>query len=430
VSGLQAGIAALRAGDLPGAIAGFEAALAAGEEPVAAAHNLGVARSQAGDAAGAAEAFAQAVAADAGFAPGWAALGLLRARAGALFAAEDALRRAHALDPQPDVAANLGAVLREQGRPADAAAVLYPALKDAGTHPIGWNTLGAALQDLGDLPTAAGCFQRAAQQDPRNPVPLVNLHGAVFDDRDPAAARRCLEHAAQVAPTDPATRFHLGCVWGLLSPDAATRHHATLPPDAVAWRDSWGFVLAARDADTRLFGTTAAGLRFAAGLADVDGLVLELGVRFGTTLSLLHQAVDQPVHGFDTFEGLPEAWHTLPAGAYSTGGRVPDLGPGVSLHRGLFADTLPGFLADHPGPVRLAHVDCDLYSATATALEALAPRIVPGTVLVFDEYLMNPRWREDEHKALVEVGRRHGWTWRYAAFSLLAHQAVVQITAT
>ena len=162
----------------------------------------------------------------------------------------------------------------------------------------------------------------------------------------------------------------------------------------------------------------------------------------GTSINLtavyrdeLARSIDVPassvkVVGFDTFEGLPEAWHSLPAGAYSTGGRVPDMGEGVTLHRGLFSQTLPPFLDGHDGALRLAHIDCDLYSATETALEALAPRVTPGTVLVFDEYLMNPRWREDEHRALVEVGKRHGWTWRYAAFSLLAHQAVVQVTET
>ncbi|MEC7947006.1 MAG: class I SAM-dependent methyltransferase [Myxococcota bacterium] len=429
MSALASGLAAMQAGDIAGAVRAFESALAAGEEPVAAAHNLGVARARTGDRDGAEAAFLQAVAADGAFAPAWAALGLLRAQAGVLFAAEDALRTALAQSPDVDVAANLGAVLREQGRPSEAAAVLYPALKSAGTHPIGWNTLGAALQDLGDLPTAAGCFQRAAQQDPRNPVPLVNLHGAIYDDQDPASARRCLEHAAEVAPTDPATRFHLGCLWGLEAPGAAARHHAVLPAEAAAWRDSWRFVLAARDDRTRFFGTTAAGLRFAASIAREAGLVVELGVRFGTTLSLLRNAVGHPVHGFDTFEGLPEAWHSLPAGSYSTGGQVPGLGPGVELHRGLFADTLPPFLADHAGPLRLAHVDCDLYSAAAGALEMLAPRVIPGTVLVFDEYLMNARWREDEHRALVEVGQRHGWSWRYAAFSMLAHQAVVEVTA-
>ena len=76
-----------------------------------------------------------------------------------------------------------------------------------------------------------------------------------------------------------------------------------------------------------------------------------------------------------------------------------------------------------------AHVDCDLYESTAEALRALA-LIVPGTVLLFDEYLMNPHWQSDEHKALVEVGTALGWTWRYAAFSLFSHQAVVVVTGS
>ena len=52
----------------------------------------------------------------------------------------------------------------------------------------------------------------------------------------------------------------------------------------------------------------------------------------------------------------------------------------VRLHRGLFEDTLPRFLADATGgggggaplpPLALANVDCDLYSSTATVLAAL-----------------------------------------------------------
>ena len=56
--------------------------------------------------------------------------------------------------------------------------------------------------------------------------------------------------------------------------------------------------------------------------------------------------------------------------------------PRVRLHRGLFEDTLPRFLADATGgggggggaplpPLALANVDCDLYSSTATVFAAL-----------------------------------------------------------
>ncbi len=356
--------------------------------------------------------------------------GLELARAGRLFAAEARLKEALARSKHADVAANLAAVYQLQGRPDAGAALLRSHLSQLGAHPIGWNTLGVCLLDQGLLPEAAGCFRRASEQDPHAVLPLVHLHSALFDDRDTSASRAALEAAAQVDLQDPTVRFHLGVIWGLLAPAAADRHHAVLPPDASAWRSSWRFVLEKRDADTRFFGNTASTLRYAAALATIPGNVVELGVRFGTSTRLLHSATDLPVHGFDTFAGLPTAWHTVPAGAYSTAGRVPDLGPGIVLHRGLFSDTLPEWAARNPDPIRLLHVDCDLYESTAEALECLAPLVHPGTVMLFDEYLMNPHWPDDEHKALVEVGHARGWSWRYAGFSLFSHQAVVVITGT
>jgi tetratricopeptide (TPR) repeat protein len=358
--------------------------------------------------------------------------GLDHARAGRLFAAEAALRAALAARPTADLAANLAAnlagVLQQQGRPAEACAALYPHLKAGAPHPVGWNTLGVALLDLGDLEAAAGCFARAHAQDPTAVLPLVHLHAALFDDQAPGPAREALERAAALDRLHPPSRFHLGVLWGLLAPAAAERHHALLPPEAAAWRDAWAFALAHRDPGTRFFASTAATLRHAAALAPPEGFVVELGVRFGTTARLLQAATGAEVHGFDTFEGLPEAWHTVPAGAYSTGGQVPELGPQVHLHRGRFAHTVPPFAAAQPGPARLIHVDCDLYASTLEGLEPLVPHLRPGTVLLFDEYLMNPNWREDEHAALVELGARHGLRWRYAAFSFFSHQAAVVIT--
>lgn len=425
--GLREALACHQRGDLDGAITGYRAAIAAGEHADAASYNLGVALSQRGDPAAAEQAFRDCIELDPDFSQARDSLGLLLARTGRLFEAEEHLLHALAVKPSLDTAANLGAVFQQQGRPEACFGTLYPYLKAGAHHPVGWNTLGAALMDKGDLPSAAGCFQRAYRQDPRNPAPLINLHAAVFDDRDPTAARRCLEQAHDVAPDNPQVSFFLGMMWGLIAPEAAEAHHRRLPPEASAWRDSWSFCLANKDARTRFFGATAATLRYTASLASLSGLVVELGVRFGTTLEILHSACGQDVHGFDTFTGLPEAWHGVPAGAYSTGGRQPALGEGRRLHPGLFAESLPPFLAEHEGAARLIHVDCDLYSATVDGLEALVPRIHPGTVIVFDEYLMNPKWREDEHRAFFEVARRHGWQWRYAAFSLFSHQAVVVI---
>lgn len=356
--------------------------------------------------------------------------GLAHARSGRLFEAEERLLVALSETGHPDVAANLAAVYQLQGRPDKGTQILRAHLPAGSTHPVGWNTLGVCQLDQGDQHAAGASFRLAAEQAPGSVLPLIHLHAVLFDDRDTARSRAALDAAARIDRNNPTVRFHLGALWGLLAPAAAERHHAVLPAEAAAWTRSWQFVLEHRDAETRFFATTAATLRFAASIAALDGTVAELGVRFGTSTRLLRDATQQGVHGFDTFAGLPIAWHTVPAGAYSTGGAIPELGSEIVLHKGLFSETLPPWTEHHSAPLRLLHVDCDLYESTAEALRILAPRVRPGTVILFDEYLMNPRWEDDEHRALVEVGTEHGWAWRYAAFSLFSHQAVVVVTGT
>ena len=93
------------------------------------------------------------------------------------------------------------------------------------------------------------------------------------------------------------------------------------------------------------------------------------------------------MHGFDSFEGLPEAWHNEPKGSYSTKGVIPSVQENVVLHNGWFEDSLPGFVEKYQAPVRFINTDCDIYSSTKTVLELLAKQITPGTVIVFDEYI-------------------------------------------
>ena len=140
----------------------------------------------------------------------------------------------------------------------------------------------------------------------------------------------------------------------------------------------------------------------------VKGLVLEFGVAGGQSVNYIAGALpDERVHGFDSFEGLPEAWTaTYQKGHFAQ--NLPEVRDNVELHVGWFDRSLPAFLAKHPGPISYLHVDCDLYSSSATIFGLLEDRIVPGTVIVFDEYFNYPTWREHEHKAFREfVDRRH-----------------------
>lgn len=65
--------------------------------------------------------------------------------------------------------------------------------------------------------------------------------------------------------------------------------------------------------------------------------------------------------------------------------------PRILLVDGDIEQTVPRFVEEQPGlRISLLHIDCDLYRPTRTALEALWPRVVPGGMLIFDDYGVRP----------------------------------------
>jgi Macrocin-O-methyltransferase (TylF) len=164
-----------------------------------------------------------------------------------------------------------------------------------------------------------------------------------------------------------------------------------------------------------------------------QGLVCEFGVGSGRSLRMTQEILplDIEIHGFDTFTGLPKAWGSEPAGAYSTGGIVPNMEGEVYFHKGLFSDTISPFLKELGDDAFLAYanIDCDLYTSTLDILESFHGRIVEGTILIFDEYICHPSWRQDEFRAWRECCKRFGWKYEYLAFSLPTKQAVVRVTS-
>jgi hypothetical protein len=159
---------------------------------------------------------------------------------------------------------------------------------------------------------------------------------------------------------------------------------------------------------------------FAVASARATGFVAEFGVNSGGSINHLAKRLDpRVVHGFDSFEGLPEDWsgNNFVKGEFARAGRLPKVRANVRLHAGWFDATLPRFLEGQPGPAALLHVDCDLYSSTRTVLETLAEAIVPGTVILFDEYFNYPNWRRHEHQAFTEFLNGHGRRARYLGYA-------------
>lgn len=120
------------------------------------------------------------------------------------------------------------------------------------------------------------------------------------------------------------------------------------------------------------------------------GLNVELGVYNGVTISCLATArPDLEFHGFDSFEGLPEDWDTgqknVKASAFDRKGELPEVPDNVKLYKGWFNETLEPFIDSADAHISFLHVDCDIYSSTDYSLNLLNDRIVPGTIIRFDE---------------------------------------------
>ncbi len=129
-------------------------------------------------------------------------------------------------------------------------------------------------------------------------------------------------------------------------------------------------------------------------VAGLPGDVAEIGVYRGGTARLLARTAAEEgrtVHLFDTFAGMPAT------------------DPQKDLHReGDFADTsleavraflhdlpnvrfYPGFFPATTGPVEglrfaFVHVDVDIHDSVRDCCAFFLPRLVPGGVMVFDDY--------------------------------------------
>lgn len=357
----------------------------------------------------------------------------------------DAYRRTLKLDPQNvDAHMNLGAVLTTLGQQAEARKHFTRALGIQPDNASMRRDFARALIEFGSWDDALVQLDRAIVAEPGDPRAHVNAgfvhlengrkkeavaaleraiaidpmfaptyftkHVALYDDSDVTAAADALTHAVAYDPENVSYRFHLAVLLDQLGQAAAARQQfASLGPEksirgAV---DSWDYIKTKRTAATRIFATAREVLLFGLDQAKLGGSVMQVGVRYGTAIRWIAGHVRGTVYGFD--------------------GEAPDVPANAEIVAGPFERTLPAFARSHAEPLRYASLICDRFGCAKTALDAIGDRIVPGTVIVLDGYVVADNWRDGAFKAFQEAVAARGWRYEYVAFGMLTQQAVVRI---
>lgn len=147
----------------------------------------------------------------------------------------------------------------------------------------------------------------------------------------------------------------------------------------------------------------------------LPGAVVECGVfkgaslaRFAMMRDLMAATSSRRLVGFDVFGRFPDTAYAddvatrrrfvAAAGEESIGveqmHEVLDrkgVGANVELVAGDITETVPDYVAAHPElRIALLNLDTDIYEPAVTILEHLWPRIVPGGILVLDDYSTFP----------------------------------------
>lgn len=177
-------------------------------------------------------------------------------------------------------------------------------------------------------------------------------------------------------------------------------------------------------------------LRFASDVANKDGFFLEMGVGMGRTINFIAALnPTKPIHGFDSFEGLPQDWDkgdkVIAKGTFARTDPtyVPPVLRNVRLYEGLFSTVLPKFKTQILGdaPIAFLHIDCDSYTPTKETFSILKENIRPGAVIAFDELYNYSKYEEHEWKAFQEFLTETGYKFEPLAYNINHEQVAVRI---
>lgn len=173
-------------------------------------------------------------------------------------------------------------------------------------------------------------------------------------------------------------------------------------------------------------------------ITDLPGSVVELGVFKGNSLvqfasfrELLENEKSRSIIGFDMFGEFPEVskyqsdkkfveeWNKSFDNTFVSQEELYEvfehkkLG-NIELIKGNILNTLPEYFEKNPHlKISLLHIDVDVYEPTVLALNILFDKVVPGGVIVFDDY----GTVEGETKAVDEFLEKNPFILKKFSFS-------------
>ena len=145
--------------------------------------------------------------------------------------------------------------------------------------------------------------------------------------------------------------------------------------------------------------------------AEDEGYWLEFGVHEGETIMYTAGCkLGTPgflIHGFDSFEGLPEDWiENNPKGHFDLGGEIPKhllQYSNINIIKGWYDTSIPKFIKENNiNKISFLNIDSDLYSSANTILTLLTPYFKGDCIIHFDEFCNYPGGKNGEYKAFSE----------------------------
>ncbi len=316
---------------------------------------------------------------------------------------------------------NVGNVLKDQGKLDKAMEAYSKAISIKPDNALALNNMGIALLAEGKLEEAVEAYSKALSIKPDYSKVLWNLSGTAETIREAKSwIQKCLEaepNHLKAKLTLSALQFYEGDKSQYNSlVNSSLKDHAHMR--SFAWAFSLPKLPPLHFHRWALFDHVTA-------LSKKDRPFYEFGVWRGEAFRHLIKTFKKG-YGFDTFEGLPEDWHSEKAGTYSSDGNIPKIKGGKFIV-GKFEDTLPGFFAEKRPMASIINFDADLYSSTICALNFAKPVIDQHTILIFDEFIINNNWEHDEYKALEEFCSNNNYTYEVIAISFVTKQVAVKI---